>query len=214
MTEALGIVAEAAKVAAWPQRRLDTAHRITRAARRLAARQGFDEFTLDDLAAAADVSRRTLFNYFDGKMQAVLGLPPASLDDGIAVFVDGGPTGDLLHDALHAAGQVVVDESMTRQDWADFHHALERNPKVLAAAVEQFRRTTIEMRGLIARREGISADDPRADLTVSLVLALYEATVRSFVADENDRPLDDIFRTYLTTLGELASSLDQNLDQN
>ena len=53
-----------------------TEHRITVCAQRLTDELGLDGFTMDELAAAADVSRRTLFNYFPGKIDAVLGSPP------------------------------------------------------------------------------------------------------------------------------------------
>ena len=57
-------------------RRRLTAHRITGCAQRLTLERGLDGFTMDDLAALAEVSRRTLFNYFPGKDDAVLGGPP------------------------------------------------------------------------------------------------------------------------------------------
>ena len=46
---------------------------------RLADDRGFDGFTMDELAAAAAVSRRTLFNHVSGKLEAVLGPPAAQL---------------------------------------------------------------------------------------------------------------------------------------
>lgn len=55
------------------KQRAATAARIVRSARRLADQHGVDGFTLDDLAEAAGVSRRTLFNYFPTKYDAVLG---------------------------------------------------------------------------------------------------------------------------------------------
>ena len=35
--------------------------------------RGLDGWTMEDLAGAAEVSRRTLFNYFSSKVDAVLG---------------------------------------------------------------------------------------------------------------------------------------------
>src|SRR5262245_7061502 len=61
-------------------RKSSTARRITVCAQRLTDERGFDGFTMDDLAEAAGLSRRTLFNYFPSKADAVLGAGP-ELDD-------------------------------------------------------------------------------------------------------------------------------------
>lgn len=203
MTEELRIVAEAARVAGWPDKRQETARRITQQARRLAADRGFDEFTLEELAASADVSRRTLFNYFESKVEAVLGLPPASLHSCLQRFADGGPTGDLLVDALRLGREVVEDKRMSREDWVTMQHALDRNPKLLAAAAANFRDLSDEVRQLIARREGCAPTDPRAVMTMSLLLAVFDATIGTFTVD--DRPLDDIFDGYLAALRDLVT---------
>lgn len=45
---------------------------LAQTALRLFAERGFDETTIDDVAAAAGVSRRTLFNYFGNKEELAL----------------------------------------------------------------------------------------------------------------------------------------------
>ncbi|MDP3890466.1 TetR family transcriptional regulator, partial [Nocardioides sp.] len=77
-------------------RRHATAHRITQRAQELTLEHGLDGFTMDELADAADVSRRTLFNYFPGKIDAVLGAIPQIDPELLAVFRAGGPHGDLV----------------------------------------------------------------------------------------------------------------------
>ncbi|MQA15356.1 MAG: TetR family transcriptional regulator [Pseudonocardiaceae bacterium] len=58
-------------------RRARTAAELERAALELFERRGFDETTVDGLAAAAGVGRRTFFRYFPSKHDVVLG----GLDD-------------------------------------------------------------------------------------------------------------------------------------
>jgi AcrR family transcriptional regulator len=49
------------------RKRLETRERLTRVAMALFLDRGFEATTLDDIAAAADVSRRSFFHYFGSK---------------------------------------------------------------------------------------------------------------------------------------------------
>jgi AcrR family transcriptional regulator len=53
------------------RKRQQTRERLTRAAMALFLERGFDATTLDDIAAAADVSRRSFFHYFASKEDVV-----------------------------------------------------------------------------------------------------------------------------------------------
>src|SRR5690242_5509457 len=55
------------------QRKRETSRSLTDAARRLTAEQGFAGFTVEELCAEVGVSRRTFFNYFESKENAVFG---------------------------------------------------------------------------------------------------------------------------------------------
>ena len=54
------------------RKRLETLDRITHAGVRLFLEKGYDETTLDEIAAAADISRRTFFYYFKSKDDILL----------------------------------------------------------------------------------------------------------------------------------------------
>jgi AcrR family transcriptional regulator len=53
------------------RKRLQTRERLTRAAISLFLERGFEATTLDDIAAAADISRRSFFHYFASKEDVV-----------------------------------------------------------------------------------------------------------------------------------------------
>lgn len=65
------------------RKRRETEQRIREAGIRLFSQKGYDATTLDDVAAAADISRRTFFYYFKSKDDILLSLR-ASADEGIA----------------------------------------------------------------------------------------------------------------------------------
>ncbi|MFF5010942.1 TetR family transcriptional regulator [Streptomyces phaeochromogenes] len=58
---------EAVREGLRERKRRETRQRITHVGMRLFLTNGFDATTLDMIAAAADVSRRTFFSYFDSK---------------------------------------------------------------------------------------------------------------------------------------------------
>jgi AcrR family transcriptional regulator len=53
------------------RKRRETRERLTRAAMALFLERGFEATTLDDIAAAADISRRSFFHYFESKEDVV-----------------------------------------------------------------------------------------------------------------------------------------------
>jgi len=70
---------------------------------RLFAERGFDEVTVEDIAAAAGIGRRTFFRYYPSKNDVVWGDFEAELDRMRAVlgaYPDGTPTMDALREAI------------------------------------------------------------------------------------------------------------------
>ena len=140
------------------------------------------------LGADAEVSRRTLFNYFDGKMEAVLGLPPAGVLPLLEEFCAGGLTGDLYDDACIVGRQLLKEKGMARDDLATLHLALERNPKLLAATATTFRGVGEDLLVLIAedRTEQLALSAGRDTLLRTRAAAfdnLFEALASHGVPD-------------------------------
>jgi AcrR family transcriptional regulator len=91
------------------RKRADTHARIHQAALALFSRQGFEATTLDDIATAAGVSRRSLFHYFGSKEDIVLSTK-AGLAELIEAAIQRRPTDEpLLAMAEHALTDMAQD---------------------------------------------------------------------------------------------------------
>jgi len=74
------------------RKRRETLQRITDAGINLFIKQGYEATTLDEIAAAAGISRRTFFYYFDSKDDILLSLQ-SSVGDMIIAAVRNTPSG-------------------------------------------------------------------------------------------------------------------------
>jgi AcrR family transcriptional regulator len=184
-------------------RRLTTARRIRDCAQRLADERGLDGFTLEDLAEAAGVSRRTLFNYFPGKVAAVLGSPPAIAPERLEMFRAGGPHHDLVEDLSVLVHAILTDEALGREQVALFRRLLRTNARLLAAAHERFELTSEELVAEILLREGPSFGAGRARVAVRVLVALFDISLDAFLADPRERELADHFTESMRTAREL-----------
>lgn len=178
-------MAESARVAS--SRREQSARRISTAARTLTATKGFEGFTMDDLAGAAGVSRRTLFNYFDSKIDAVLGPDPDLPAEEAALFRAGGPTGHLLKDLGHLV-HAYIEAMPTEKTEIVLMQDVIRNPRIMAACHARFEALTNDVLEMIREREGTEHDEVRARVILGLLLVVCQVSLTLFVEDPDERP--------------------------
>ncbi|QFY14463.1 TetR family transcriptional regulator [Nonomuraea phyllanthi] len=72
------------------RKRMETRQRISDCATRLFEQRGFESVTLADVAAAAEVSVKTVVNYFGAKEDLFFDAEPAVLDGLVAAIADRG----------------------------------------------------------------------------------------------------------------------------
>ncbi len=96
------------------RKRRQTRQRIAEIALRLFLEKGYDETTLDEIAAAADVSRRTIFHYFDGK-DAILLAWQSGAEDIFRTALADAPADCAPIDAVRDALLTMVGQYETRQ---------------------------------------------------------------------------------------------------
>lgn len=173
-------------------------------ARRLTAEHGFTGFTIEELCRAVGVSRRTFFNYFPTKEDAVVGTHEDDLAPEIRQrFLDARPAGirgisPTLVDDLAALG-IGHAEHMghTPEQARGFATAVEREPRLLQAFMRTGPEREAQLAELVARREGLEPGDPTARLAVVLMGGLLRTCIEEFLSPGNTLPVADIMRDRL-----------------
>src|SRR5579871_5272327 len=95
------------------RKKLATRRQLRAAALHLVAERGMANVTVEDIAAAADVSPRTFFNYFPSKEAVLFGGDPdraAALRDRVASYRPGQPALEALRAVLGQDAQAMADE--------------------------------------------------------------------------------------------------------
>lgn len=178
-----------------------------RAANELTLEHGLDGWTMEDLAAATEVSRRTLFNYFPGKVDAVIGPMPEFPQDALDLFRRQGPTGVLIEDCRVLARSILDEEQFDSRDLALHRQVLVTNPRLVLLAHERFEQVAGELVGHILAREGAEFGVRRAALLVRLMVALFDSCMTT-LADHDvplDRPVADVYDESVQLARELLA---------
>lgn len=97
----------------WQRRKQRTRAAIEETSLRLFAEKGFEETTVDDLAAAAGIGRRTFFRYYPSKNDVVFGDYDSRTDILRAALAAAGPRAhpvEVVRQALRATNDYAPDE--------------------------------------------------------------------------------------------------------
>lgn len=165
-----------------------TRQAIIDAALELCELRGVEDVTVADIAAAAEVSRRTFFNYFASREEAILGGSRAR-SEMLAALVRGRPAEESPWTAIGRAWAELLDTGLDdlERDWHDWlarARLVRANPSLLAQQRADFARMEQELVAAVAIRTG---EDP-TDLGPRLLVAAAVATVRVAFNDWLDGP--------------------------
>ncbi|WP_036319464.1 TetR/AcrR family transcriptional regulator [Microbacterium indicum] len=178
------------------QKRNETRRRLVDAARTLTTERGLAGFTIEEACEKAGVSRRTFFNHFAQKEDAVLGIPlPREDDDASTHFLEA--DGDLADDLATYFAERFGALDVSKREARIIGSLVENEPKLRSRAFALMRTTDSLTISLVERRAGLPEGDPRAPVLVHLVGALNRVAVESLLDESEGTPTLDQFRTAL-----------------
>lgn len=174
---------------------------LRRAAIDLALEKGYHNVTVEDICERCGVSRRTFFNYYSSKEEALLGRADTVFDEedqpAIEEFEAGGPHGRLLADLEHLLTFIVATRLSKREEMHQYHLMLKQDPSLLQMQMARMGNNERLFRRIIQRRlDGttsaaepiattaeavcaVEADEevsPRAEAVASLAMMALKAT--------------------------------------
>lgn len=182
--------APAAKLGLRERKKQKTREAIQREAVRLFQQNGYDETTIEQIAAAVEISPSTFFNYFPSKEDVVL---YDAYDPVIVTLLASRPSDEPLSDAVRG-----VLASIGRELDKDREVVFARSklmvevPDLRARLWEELERAQVFLGGVIAARTGRDPQDFEIRVVVmALVAASMEAT-REWVRHDGRESLSDL----------------------
>jgi AcrR family transcriptional regulator len=174
-----------------------TRQALHEAALRLAARDGPDHVTVEAIADAANVSRRTFSNYFSSKEEALFH------GDAVRVrrmlqLVGEQPSDVPPWEALTRAAEQLVAEMDHQPDraWLRQRQQLRGHPNLVMHLVAVYSAAEAELAAELARRLSGTDVTLRSRVLAAAFLSSLRVATQEWIEDP-DRPLPDTMRTVL-----------------
>jgi mycofactocin system transcriptional regulator len=156
---------------------------IERVAFALFADRGFDETTVEDIAAAAGISRRTFFRYFASKNDVVWG----DFDAGLQHFADALDAADAGQPWMDALRLAVVDFNSLDPELVPLHRdrmeLILHVPALQAYATLMYARWRDVVTRFVAERTGAKSDELHPRLVGHTTLAAAVAAYEQWLAE-------------------------------
>lgn len=209
------------------RKREATRSAITARARALTAQDGLNGFTIEQLCEDVGVSRRTFFNYFPSKEDALIGhLLDEFPADAIATFLAGaapekdverGPNGlsvTLLQALYELTCAMVAELNFTREQMNQLMAAMKMEPQLMMKIMGGAHAREREFADLIAQREQLAPDDPVILMTAALFGSCSHRSSQVFFSEENTASYEDLLRENLLAAQQVFSFSHLTFDLN
>jgi AcrR family transcriptional regulator len=194
------------------RKRAATRLAITAAARLLTARSGISGFTVEEVCERAGISRRTFFNYFPTKDDAILGHPGDDIPEALAeAFVAGGGgtavgtvSSSLWPDFIDLAVGMMESMAMSRSEVVALKDAIAAEPRLMEKAMHGSSAAEQHYVEMLAERESLPPDDPRLQVATAAMAGVAKYAGTLFFAPGNSRSYRDILTSAVEALAAVA----------
>ena len=179
---------------------------IRREALRLFREQGYQATTVEQIAAAAEVSPSTFFRYFPTKEDVVL---QDDMEPMLVEALEQQPR-ELGMVAAIQASMRAVSASLSEEQWDLLRQTAELGmtiPEVRARAMDDFSRTIAMMAGAMARRTGLSPDDLRVRTASGAIFGAIMAATAPWDTYKAEQINADLFQRVDDALAVLQETL-------
>lgn len=182
------------------RKRAATRSAITAVARSLTAERGLNGYTVEEVCERTGISRRTFFNYFPTKEDAIIG----HVDDDFPAavvrrFIEGGagsPAGeisptllsDLVRLSLVLSEQMDASEAETRQLIA----VIQKEPQLMLRFIGASEQREAEFARMLAARENVPPHHPVVRMAVLLLGSIARKTSAAYFSESNTRSYRDM----------------------
>ena len=198
------------------RKRAATRSAITAVARSLTAERGLNGYTVEQVCEESGISRRTFFNYFHSKEDAVIGAFSDELPEDAIEDFNRGPVqnedsiSSTLLAALYQLTLTIMERSaISRSEVHQLIAAIKAEPQLLGRMTLEGEARERQFAELIAHREGLSPGHPEIVMAAAVFGAVSKKTAQQFFSEDNVRPYRELLRQNLAAAQKLfAQPLD------
>ncbi|HEY1157867.1 MAG TPA: TetR family transcriptional regulator [Arthrobacter sp.] len=195
------------------RKRAATRAAITSTARALTAERGLNGYTVEEVCEAAGISRRTFFNYFPTKEDAIIGHADDDVPaDAVEDFVAGGagsPAGDisptLFRDLVRLSLRLAEDMAASEEETRQLIGVVRKEPQLILRIIGVTEQREAQVARDVARREGVAPDHPVVQMAVVLLSTIARKSSMAYFADGNTRSYRDLLLENLSAASLLFS---------
>ena len=200
-TEAVRKVVDAAE-GLRERKKARTREAIMDAALDLFEAKGYDATTVEDIAAAADVSPRTFFRYFESKLDLIMARSDTKHTE-LGPLLMARPAEEGLLGAMREVVRSELDAQLEDPRVQREFQVMLSTPSLRHLAREHFYEEEAQMVGAIAARLGVPEDSLVAHVVTSMVASAMWATVNRWITEGGDPDrLSQMFDEAFALLGE------------
>jgi AcrR family transcriptional regulator len=178
--------------------------------------EGFDEVKVSDIAAACDVSEKTVYNYFPTKESLLFDQEDATAAQIREALRERGDGASLiesivavLEDDVNRSYDRWRDEPVPGQALTvvrDFAQLIQDTPDLLLALHGMTARLTAVAAEALAERVGVDPDDPEPQQAAVIILGLWQTQLRGMVRHaDGDQDIEDVRRAVIDDIRRAAA---------